>query len=87
MPIAVAMAAMVMVLVSLFTKAKEPSQLDGLIWNRKDTLTFGTHLMRRLDQEGNDHPARSTQIGFWKDHRLLALISLLLMSAIIWWLR
>jgi len=41
-----------------------------------------------LDQDGNAHPVASVaHVPVWKDHRLLALLALLLMSAIIWLLR
>ncbi len=79
---------LIVIIVSLFTKTKEPALLKGLIWTRQDTLTFGIELLRRRDAEYAGTPGgRVGRLPVWKDYRLMAFLSLLLMAALVWWLR
>ncbi len=58
------------------------------VWNQDNALTFGAHLMKRLDSDGQRSSSPSSrQVRSWKDYRLMALIAFALMCAIIWFLR
>lgn len=86
-PIAVAASVLLMTAVSLFTTAKAPALLEGLIWTREDTLTFGTQLFQRRDAGGADTPAsRTGGRHIWSDYRLVGVLSLLLLAAVMCWL-
>ncbi len=88
LPIAVGVTAVVMVLVSLVTRPKESSALEGLLWSRADTLNFERGLFQRRDVDGTDGAAPlSERISFWKDHRVMGVVALLIMVLLIWWFR
>ena len=88
LPIAVATLALVMITVSLLTRPKEPALLEGLIWTPRDTLTFGAHLLERLDVEtGKGTLLWGGHLPIWRDYRLVGIVVLVLLGAIIWFLR
>ena len=87
-PMAVAVSVLIVIIVSLFTKTKEPALLKGLIWTRQDTLTFGMELLQRRDAEYAGTPGGPVgRLTIWKDYRLMGFFSLLLMAVLVWWLR
>jgi SSS family solute:Na+ symporter len=86
LPMAVAVLIVLMLGVSLCTQPKAPAQLEGLLWRRQDTLAFGAELSVRRDIAGADRQA-GAQPRIWSDHRIWAIIALLLMSALIWLFR
>jgi len=87
--VATAVATVVMIAVSLFTRPKELAQLEGLIWNRHDSLTFGPQLLQRRDVENQEKMPGTAprQLGFWWDYRLVGLLAYLIMILMIWGLR
>ena len=87
LPIAVAGSLLVMIVVSLYTKPKEPTLLEGLIWSAEDTLMFGSHLMRRRDQEGIGSAVGASRLYIWKDYRVVGSVALVLMVAMVWYFR
>ena len=88
LPMAVAVSVLIVIIVSLFTKTKEPALLKGLIWTRQDTLTFGMELLQRRDAEYAGTPGGPVgRLTIWKDYRLMGFFSLLLMAVLVWWLR
>ncbi|MBI81927.1 MAG: sodium transporter [Planctomycetaceae bacterium] len=88
MPLGAAMVASVMIIVSLFTRRKDARSLEGLIWTWKDTFTLEPQLTRRRGVPADTASARAaTRPAVWHDLRLWGAVALLLMCAIIWWLR
>jgi len=88
LPVAVGVSIFVLIVVSLCSKPKNSEQLDGLIWKPADTLTFGIHLLNRLDTENDGGIVTEKQrLPFWKDYRLYGGMAFLLMIVIIWFLR
>ena len=87
-PIAVAMTILLMMAVSRFTKPKPAAALEGLMWSGKDTLAFSVQLFQRRDIEGAEPAAMpSSRPGIWTDYRLATIVVLILLAAIMWFVR
>ena len=87
MVLAVACTALVMIGVSLVTTRRDPASLKGLIWSPADTLAMGRGLFRRRDREDTATAPIDPQPSVWSDYRLWAVVSFILLCAVIWWLR
>ena len=58
------------------------------MWSGKDTLAFSVQLFQRRPIEGAEPAAiPSSRPGIWTDYRLATIVVLILLAAIMWFVR
>jgi len=88
LPVAVGIAVLIMIIVSLATRPKPREALQNLIWSRQDTMTMGLHLFTRPGDDPSPSPPHSKEKwSLWADYRIIGVTALILMIVIIWLLR
>lgn len=87
LPIAMGVLTLLMAGVSLVTPRKSNDELRGLLWSSKASLSYNEELLARSDTVDAPGRAVCTRAPLWRDHRLWAIVAIILMLLEIYWFR